>query len=137
MLDLLCIADLAFWNSHRHTYHGPEYGDWDDIRKHFLGENGSISTGYFQHSSAFGQSDDFTPIGTLVAKLFERMAWMDHSLRDLSEYFKYVDLHGSGHGQLRIWNNIDEIYTEMVLRQIKDRGIVEGDGWSEWGWMFS
>lgn len=138
MLDLLCIADLAFWNSNRDTYHGPEYEGWNDRFKHILGKNGSVSTSYDQHSSdTVGQNNEFTPIGALIANIFEKMAWIDSSLRDLSEYYRYVDLHGSSLGQIRVWNNIDEVYTDSVLSKIKNGGIVEGLRWSEWGWTFS
>src|SRR5262249_16852105 len=85
--DLVCIADLATWTSMAMVFCAPPYapGKWEDfaLSAH---PNGWAVTSYIRHSKDIpNQLVDFTPIGTLISHLIQKLAWEDPACRDLAD----------------------------------------------------
>src|SRR6266404_6474763 len=105
MLDLICVADLATWVSSKTSFIGPTTcgSNWEKA-KELVGPTGSVVTGYLAHAhSTHRQITGFTPIGTMLALLFSRLAFEHAAMRDMALYFRLANLAGSGEGKTRNW----------------------------------
>ena len=136
-LDLLCIADLGTWIAGKLTFVGPAtVSGWTslDPRIHLqYGSEGSTQSIYIEHTlSHDNQTEHFTPIGALIAKLMERLAWEDPALRDLVDYYRATKIGGDGKGGFRQWPI--SIYSENVQCHIQSGGNLSSnvETWDEW-----
>ena len=99
-IDLLCVADLAAWILCKVTLIGPQVFpvyEWE-LSSEF-GPAGAALSSYI----GFTPSDDnqvkhFTPIGVLISKLSQWLAWEDPLLRDLADYYRTTNISGNGTG---------------------------------------
>jgi hypothetical protein len=130
-LDVLCVADLAAWTSRIVTFVGPrQILDWSTMASVY-GSSGSATSAYVGHSRTNErQVDQFTPIGVLISYLSQRLAWENPSLRDLADYYRIVNLEGSGQGYMRIWPS--SIYSEEIRPRVEACMLSYDKSWDEW-----
>lgn len=130
LIDAICVADLATWHSSVMTYI-PK--DWLPDQAIQRGLSWGVSTGII--CSAFRserQAENFTPIGSLIATLYQRLARTDPSVRDLAEYFRMAGLFGAGEGNQKLWP--PSVYSQAVIEEI-DKGRLPNStpwDWNEW-----
>ena len=121
MLDILCVADLATWTAVKIAYGGQSH----DV---------SATSCFIGHSRQGQQYEGFTPIGSMLSYLVERLAWETESVRPLAEYFRATHLGGTGSGGSRYWNS--SVYSEHTQSQLKATGVSEEIPWDEWSHWF-
>lgn len=99
MLDFLCISNLGTWAASKMFIRPPGV---DGSGAPVFGPDYTACTSH----TAFlaDEKKDFTPIGTLISLLFERLAWENHSIRNLADYFRASGLWGSGYGTMKFWD---------------------------------
>jgi hypothetical protein len=135
--DLICVADLATWSSFKSVFIGPKNYQYNDIQSYReeivrkYGPNGSAGSGYICCSKETeNQSQDFTPIGALLAGLFNKFSKTNPSLNTLSDYFNSTKLPGLGEGLLRQWDI--SIYSNEIKERVETGPLSNGKPWSEW-----
>lgn len=147
VLDTVCVSDLATWDTSKMIIAGQHmlsqvairYENmtefWDVIRK----AGGVIETNHVCFSSSSQTSDEkkqlFTPIGSFLAALLEKLAWQDTSLRPLAEYFILAELLGSGQGYGSMWP-LSVLSEELAAKLSKGGCLVSGERWHEWSLHF-
>lgn len=131
MPDLLCVADLAFWNTSKMVFLPPVQSSFKNNLDPQL-NNGYATSAYIGYTyETQGQSAGFTPIGSMITALLRKLAWEYPSLRQLSGYFTQTNIQGGGNGVLRKWSH--EIYSKEMLRNIgQGQTIKNGVMWDEW-----
>ncbi len=137
-LDLLCIADLGTWISSKITFFSPRMfpgNEWA-YPKHLESGGVALST-YIGHTDSYdNQFNQFTPIGTLISDLSQRLAWEDPSVRDLARYYQATNIGGIGGGESRTWPS--SIYSEEVRLRAEHPQLSSGldARWDEWNICF-
>ena len=119
-LDLICVSDLATWNVNKITC---------------LGKEGSPVTAY--PCGAIGteiQEQFFSPLGILLSVLYSKLAWIFPDMRPLEEYFRKVNLRGSGRGKMRKWDM--SIYSDSVQGRVRRGTLASGISYDEWSLLF-
>ena len=81
------------------------------------------------------QSEYFTPIGSFLTHLYQKIAWEEEALRDLSDYFRLANFGGHGAGQIRTWPT--SIYSDQVRARVEKGDLRNDDSWDEWSLAFS
>jgi len=131
-LDFLCVADLATWSVTKLNYLNPKQFDIEEMAKLY---SGFASTAYTCHGiGQERQADYYSPLGTLLSGLFSRLAWTFPDMRHLEEYFRRVNLRGSGQGQCRRWDI--SIYSEKVRERLQNEKLSKGSSFDEWAGGF-
>ena len=121
MPDLVCVANLCFWNKFAMSYLGPQYiKEWEELRQ-IYGEGGCLA--YFVHQDL--SKEDVYPIGGLIQSLTTKLSWGYDGLRSLSDYYTKINIGGSGKGEGKQFN-IDNIYTDSVKNKILQGQLVTG-----------
>jgi hypothetical protein len=136
-LDLLCVADLAAWVGSKLVFIGPRHIptiDWSTMVE-LYGPNGSALSSFIGHTQILaGQVAQFTPIGVLISHLSQKLAWEEHSLRDLADYYRVTNIAGSGRGTMRKWPS--SIYSYEIRSRVEAGGFSSGKPWDEWSVNF-
>jgi len=135
-LDILCVADLAAWSSSKVAFLGPHQGtpDWSKLQPMY-GPNGSATSAYIGHTRTDErQVKQFTPVGVLISLLSQKLAWEDPSLRDLADYYRLVNISGSGKGWMRTWPS--SIYSGEIRSRVEAGILTNGKAWDEWSVAF-
>ncbi len=131
MLDLICIADTAFYRLSKSILIGPNTPK-EEFTEGLLSEpdvNEGISIGY-TCTWQDGDSPVYdTVLGTLIGDLFKRMAYEDQTIRPMAEYYTLGSLDTGGISKPHLW--YPEMLSENVLKRLRDKGTEEGS-WSEW-----
>lgn len=130
-IDLITVSDLATWHCRKLTFLSPRHFSRNAEMQKIWGPDGSASTGYV--CCAIGgdrQKEHFSPIGELLTTLFTKLAWDFRDMRRLEEYFRTVQLPGSGKGKLRHWN-ID-IYSPGIRDRVYRGQLSNGVSYDEW-----
>lgn len=123
MLDLVCVADLATWRSLKISY-------LSDTPGQAFTEIGTCNTSYTCGAvGAENQTDYFSPIGLLLSSLFSKLSWAHHEMRNLDQYFREVNLQGSGKGTMRVWN-YQSIYSDSVRAGLRNGLLSSNEQWS-------
>ncbi|NWF38271.1 hypothetical protein F3F96_03855 [Mariprofundus sp. NF] len=135
LLDILCVADLGAWSSKKITFIGPHHDpDWATMAP-IYGPNGSATTVYVGHTSAHEQQiEQFTPIGVLISKLSQMLAWENPSFRDLADYYRITGIAGFGKGHMRKWPS--SIYSVETRTRVESGMLSNGKPWDEWSCSF-
>ena len=131
-LDLLCVADLATWVSSIITFLGPrQVPAWSSLEP-LCGPNGSTLSSYSGNTRLDErQTPQFTPIGVLVSYLIQKMAWEDPSLRNLADYYGFVEIAGKGgKGCIRAWPS--SIFSDEIRGRIEAGTLSSDKPWDEW-----
>ena len=124
VLDFLCVADLAAWTSLKMALVLPQ-----------ITSDKLASSLYFERApTSYNQVEHFTPIGSFISNLTERLAWEDSSLRDLADYYQSTKITGSGEGLLRLWPT--SIYSEGIRPRVEAGVLSDGKAWDEWNVSF-
>jgi hypothetical protein len=137
-LDILCVADLAAWVAFVSTFYGPAFNTWTPVPGF---EGGYASTAYIRHSKKIdGQADDFqsehfTPIGTLISAITQKLAWEDPVAEDLAGYYRLSNLGGTGAGAQRPWP--PTIYSDEIRERVIRGQLTSGIAYDEWGMAFT
>lgn len=128
-MDLLCVADLGTWSLVKNTY-----VDMGEPRPN-PNVKGTAMSGYVGFTNkTSGQDRGFTPIGSMVFNLSQRLAWENPEIRPLADYYRCTNLSGSGQGSMRTWSSA--IYSEYVREKV-ERGNYSGyKSWDEWATQF-
>jgi len=137
MLDLLCVADLGTWTSSKMTFFGPnQIRDWNTMAPMY-GPKGSATTAFVGHTHQ-GQKEtekqNFTPMGTLISNLSQKLAWENEEYRSLADYYRITALSGSGSGEMRMWPI--SIYSNEIRSAVQKGMLKNGVAWAEWSCAF-
>ena len=134
-LDMLCVVDLATWTLSKTTFiNGKKMSEWLSKDK----SEGGVLSVYIGHMLFSGyQAKHFTPIGTLIANLSRRLAWENSTLCDLADYYRLMNIAGSGHGYIRTWNS-SGVYSKKVQHRLETNDLSSGEAsiWDEWAQLF-
>lgn len=129
-IDFITVSDLATWKVMKTTYISPLLPLYKNIAK-IYGPNGSAQTAYVCCAiGADRQKDYYSPIGTLLSGLFSELAWLFPDMRQLEEYFRKVNLPGSGQGRMRLWDI--HIYSEKIRDRVYRGQLSNGVPYDEW-----
>jgi len=134
-IDFITVSDLATWTTMKMTYLNPGVYSVNPELQKIYGSSGSAATGYI--CSAINselQKEKFSPIGAFLSRLFSELAWTMSDMRQLEEYFRKVNLLGSGQGRTRRWD-ID-IYSEKIRNRIMRGELSNGVAYDEWHIVF-
>ncbi len=143
MLDFVCVSDLASWNSQkfietklgRRPPHAPE-----DIWNTWERAGGVIQANLLCYSNADQTVDErsevFTPIGFFLVALYEKLSWIDETLRPLTAYFTGIGLPKisrslAGQGAARMWP-ISVLSTGLVDALKRGTYPSSTERWHEW-----
>ena len=99
------------------------------------GPDGAATSSYVGYTlSHDNQAEHFTPIGTLISNLSQRLAREDPALRDLADYYQIIK--GSGAGSFRSWPL--SIYGKSVRPRVEAGNLTTGLAaiWDEWNMVF-
>lgn len=88
-LDLLCVADLALWSSFKQPMSMSFY---EEAGKPFYKWVDGVQTAYGQsYKKMFAEGSEsegsFTPIGSFLSRLLNKLGLHDERLKDFSRYF--------------------------------------------------
>jgi len=134
-IDLLCVSDLATWTVQKMTFLSPRPPSYTETMAALYGPNGSAVTAYVCH--AIGQerqADFFSPLGLLLSHLYSQLAWTFVDMRNLEEYFRKVNLCGSGAGRTRRWDI--SIYSPQIRERVCNGMLSNGVSFDEWSLGF-
>ena len=143
MIDFVCVSDLATWTSQkfiatelgRRPSHIPE-----QIRSTWERAGGVIQANQLCYTRANHtpeeQDEIFAPIGSFLADLYEKLSWVDPSLRPLTAYFTGIGLPKSSksvacQAAARMWP-IDVLSPGLVEILKQGRYPSCTDRWHEW-----
>ncbi len=130
-IDFITVSDLATWRITKMTYLSPLLPFYNDKIREVYGPEGSATTAYTCHAiSAERQSDNFSPVGSLLSGLFSELAWVFPDMRQLEEYFRKVNLVGSGQGRMRLWSI--NIYSSTIRDRVYRGALSNGVPYDEW-----
>ncbi len=99
------------------------------------GLNGSASSAYICFSGkTINQVKSFTPIGSMLTNLLNKLAWEYPALRTFAHYFLLSNILGSGGGYMRKWEI--SIYSNEIRGRIESGQLSNGIMWDEWSIVF-
>ena len=132
MLDLICVADLAFWASIKNYHRTVSHSETPSVFPLIRVSEPSLTwySGFERESTTVGR----TPVGSLISSLLTKLAWEDSSLRRLADYFKMSGISGLGRGNARIWDR--SIYSEELVNRDFPVDFVSDYEWNEWTDVF-
>jgi hypothetical protein len=135
MLELVCVADVATWVAVRMAFIGPnQIPNWEKFAPMY-GKRGAAMSNYVQHSPLIqSQVQTFTPIGTMLTYLLQKLAWEHDTLRSLADYFRLTNVGGSGGGNPRLWE--PDIYSAQIRQKVASGHLSNGVPWDEWSVVF-
>lgn len=134
-LDYLCVADLATWSMSKITYMQTKVPPYNDDMAKNHGEYYSPTTAYVCHAfDSVGQKNFFSPIGNLLSGLFSDLAWTFQDMRTLEEYFRKVNIMGTGSGPMRLWDV--GIYSDKIRDRVLRGELKNGVAFDEWSVYF-
>jgi hypothetical protein len=116
------------------TFIGPNQRKvWTELLEEAYGKTGLAITGYVGHTQAHNKEKPFTPIGTLISYLSQRLARENASLRALADYYRITNIAGAGGGDMRKWPS--SIYSEGIRGRV-EAGKLTNIAWDEWNIAF-
>lgn len=119
LIDVFCVSDLCSWKNHV-DYYAPyllskEPKTEDRTKEQDFAVSTSFSR-YEAHDS--GDSQLFTPIGSLISYLSSRFAWEDARLRQFSMHLRKSLTH-DGPGDIRAWKS--SVFSDQVRESLMKR----------------
>lgn len=131
LLDMICVADLAFWHRFNIACYEADLSPYEPLLRERFGGNQGMMTGHTCSSfSSHNQSSEFRPVGALLASLVNGLAWEDSAVRDLADYYRLAKLPGTGQGGMRPWPL--SVYSNEVALQIMAGRLTNGILWDDW-----
>jgi len=147
-LDVVCVSNLATWNTVKSLTAGKEsldlfkirYEGYHELWASILSSGGVIEASHICHSKR-DQLDNrnahrFSPVGSLIVKVLVKLAWEDISLRPLTEYFINSNILGSGQGRgSGVWT-LDVLSKKLTEQLSADHCVLTTERWSEWSIVY-
>ena len=134
-LDVICVSDLGTWIVSKLTYMSPKSSTYSASIAEIYGRDGCALSSYLCHKvGGERQSDYFSPLGTFLSYLYSSLAWTFPDMRNLEEYFRKVNLSGSGRGKMRRWDI--SIYSEQIQQRVYNGVLSNGASFDEWSIHF-
>lgn len=134
-LDFLCVADLGTWHCHKTCYVGPLAEPLSELNRERYGADGKVLTMFFRNVNGEDRQEEyFSPIGSLLAGLTDRLAWKYDDMQAFSNYFSKANAFGSGIGVSRMWEL--SVYSEAVRRGIYQGHWKNGCKYDDWNVIF-
>jgi len=134
-IDFVTVSDLACWQVTKIAFVSPCLPFYNEQIREVYGKDGSAASAFSCHAiEDERQSHVFSPIGSLLAGLFTELAWEFADMRTFSDYFRKVNLLGSGRGEMRLWG-ID-IYSKTIRDRVYRGQMSNGPGFDEWRVFF-
>jgi hypothetical protein len=134
LIDLVCIADLGCWTGMSVPCYKAAWrpDNAAALKLAFGGDWGPVSSmvGATIHDDKNNKT--FQPVGGMLAYLTQRIAWEDHSVRELADYCRLAKLWGQGGGQMHFWPQ--SIFSDEVKKKIGGGMLTNGEAWSEWSY---
>jgi hypothetical protein len=143
MLDIVCVSDLANWSARKRVNNEPSLTSVIEEQIISLTEEqrmafnkGTTDTVYLQNSNeSHNQTEYFTPIGAMISFLLDKIGWEFSGVRSLAEYFRLVNLGGSGNGKMINWST-KQVFSDEVLQGILTGRLINRYKWEEWSMIF-
>lgn len=131
LIDVMCVADLGSWSRVFTARYDSSWLPAEEAAAFHaaLGSSWGVTTAMM--CAPASQGGAFKPIGALLSDLTRRLAWEDHSVRDIADYYRMTNLSGSGQGTMRFWP--PTIYSEETRARVAEGGLSNGSVWDEWG----
>ena len=130
-VDVLCVSDLVAWIACKTTYLSPKLPFYSEAIAKIYGKDGSATSSYVCHGIGRDRQEAFfSPLGVLLSTLYSKLAWTFRDMRDLEEYFRKVNLQGSGEGHIRKWDI--SIYSEKIRERVYNGILSNGTFFDEW-----
>jgi hypothetical protein len=134
-IDVISVSDLATWTVHKMTYLSPKLPLYSDAMAAIHGKDGSANSTYMRHAiGADRQGEFFSPLGVLLSHLYSKLAWTFPDMRNLEEYFRRVNLQGTGQGAMRRWEI--SIYSNTIRDRVYNGVLSNGTSFDEWSIFF-
>jgi hypothetical protein len=146
-IDVVCVSDLATWNTGKMVIAGEHLLSQLEIRYNSFGEVwdfikedcGLIETFHSCFAEIHEKDEEkkklFTPIGSFLTKVIEMLAWEDVNLRLIAEFFIQSQMLGSGYGKCKVYPL--SLLSEELREKLRKGGcIVNGERWHEWQMLF-
>ncbi len=134
-IDFISVSDLATWQTMKQTFTNPALTSNNAALRRFFGAEGFSATGYSCHAiGGDHQKQYFSPIGTLLSGMFSQLAWRFSDMRRMEEYFRKVDLAGTGAGWMRKWPI--EIYSNGIRNRVRHGPLSSSSAFDEWQNIF-
>lgn len=129
MPDLLCVANLGQWSAHKFVIPYPARPGRFSINEPHVRV---LQSGY----SIFVKNDkdqveQFTPIGSFLCSLFQKLAWRDPQMRSMARHLQDAGLLGGGAGEPRAWN-MNEVLSAEVAARVQTVQLTNGDPYGDW-----
>lgn len=130
--DVLCVADLATWTSMYISYYLASWNPQSELalRAAFGGEWGPQTSLICASYETEHQKSTFRPISAMLGYVTQRLAYSDVAIRDFADYYRLVDMWGSGGGFQRSWPQ--SIFSDEVRNGIAHGRVTNGIIWDEW-----
>lgn len=131
LLDLICVADLACWHLIHIAFYEAKWGrNQAQDEKVFGGRGGPMTAHTCASRNSEQQTNEFRPVGALIAELVRALAWNDPIVRDIADYYSIVNLQGNSSGTTRPWPY--SVYSNVVRLGIAAGRLTNGEAWDEW-----
>lgn len=134
MLDVLCVADLGTWCSHKTSRFPIGYG----IEAYNHTPTHAIPLAFTSFMAPIEDTSKpeliVTPIGRLLFSLMYKMAWEDPIFRPFAVEFQQIGVGGGSQGTGRPWN-FGEIFSEQLQDDLQlciTSGYKPRPPWDEW-----
>lgn len=129
-LDFISVADFATWTALKSIANlSAKLLAKPELAK-LYGPNGTCNVGYVCHQiKGDRQKAHFSPLGVLLSELFSKLAWTFPDMRSLEEYFRLVNLRGTGEGVSRQWH--PGIFSEKIRERVCN-GPLSNEFYDEW-----
>jgi hypothetical protein len=146
-IDVICISDLATWNTSKMIFAGQQILSALEIRYKGFGKlwqsiqsDGGVIETVHTCFAAIHQEDEekkklFTPIGSFLTKILEMLAWEDVNLRPIADYFINSNILGAGVGECKI-GSLGILSDELADKIRKGNYLINEGRWDEWKMYF-
>jgi len=131
-MDMVCVANLATWHkSYIARYDAAFRPEQESAYRELFGAScGPMTSLIGAHSGSHSQKETFRPLGAFVSHLTQRLAWDDPPLRDVADYYRLVNLWGSGSGKMRAWPI--SVYSDDTRSRVEKGPLSNGVSWDDW-----
>ncbi len=132
LVDIVCVSDTATYVLGKQLYYGDVEDEGIEEMMAELKSDAALSYGYHAHWVDEGDPYGFngTIHGTFIIHLMNKLAYFDHSIRNLTQYLRNTDIEGASVG--RIVSCSIDIDRELIEKNFLQSG-GEDNYWNEWG----
>jgi len=140
MPDMVCVGDLGTWFPRKSVERSGDYHLFRSIDTSYMISGLEVeryTRDTFTSIISSGESSDISPVGALLTRLIYRLAWDDHALRGVAQYFKATNVAGCAISRKRrVWP-VDTLSERTI--SMASHHPPNPDGWtraSDWTWDF-